>query len=156
MPTRHTCPAESPAKPKPPDPPAEDWERQKARMKIERRGKAVQARVRIAIASQKLDDEDAINLERLLQVVEAHQNNSLTPVEDFIVDLGWRWVQSLDKNYFTLTPDRIIEIVNDPDGLRSWFDDAVEITRLFNRRYAEAVAEKEKSDDSDSDEGEEA
>jgi hypothetical protein len=155
MPTKHTSPAESPAQQKPPEPPAEDWEQRKARQKREWHEKAIQARVRIAIASQKLDDEDVTHLENLLQVVESCRSNSLTPVEDFIVELGQRWVWSLEWDHCALTPDRIIEIINSPDGMRGWFDDAVEITRLFNRRYAKAVAEKETAD-SAAEEGEEA
>lgn len=81
-----------------------------------------------------------------VEVVAANVSNAQSPIEDFIVDLPRHWKRSADDGR-GLTPDDIVHMIDGPDEMRSWFEDAVAITRLFSTRYAHAVAGTGSSED---------
>jgi hypothetical protein len=99
------------------------------------RTKGDEARKKLAIAIEQMDDSAIIKLADLCKVVEADEGNSLTPVESFIVELGCSYVGALERGR-GLTPD---DIERDFEDFREWFDDAVQITRKFRAEYADAI-----------------
>ncbi len=93
----------------------------------------------VAQAIWKLNVHDARRMREFLEVLQANDSNSVTPIEDFIADLPRWWKYGRERGE-ALTPDSIIEMINAPgDGCRAWFDDAVAIARDFNRYYKEVL-----------------
>jgi len=84
----------------------------------------------------RLSDDQIGEVVGFLRVLDANRSNALTPVEDFIVSLPrtWGWAAADGRG---LTPD---DVAAELEAAREWFDDGLEITRDFNRRYAKAVA----------------
>lgn len=88
---------------------------------------------------EKLRDQQIGDVVQFLRVLDADKSDSLTPVEDFIISLPrtWCWAEDAGRG---MTPD---DIATDLERAREWFDDGVEITREFSRRYPKAVAVEE-------------
>lgn len=100
------------------------------------------ARAELTRAARELKAEHAIRAWEFLQVLNAHDSNNTTPVEDFIVELPSTWARYRGIRR-ALTPDDIVGLINDEsDGLRTWFDDAVLTARTFRRFYG-SVLDKE-------------
>jgi hypothetical protein len=106
----------------------------------ETHSEAEQGRAHLSAALRDMNDHDVIRLRDFHRVVEANESNSLTPIEHFIVDLPLRWKREAKWGQ-GLTPDDIVELVNSPDGPRSWFEEAVQITRFFNKWYPRVIAQ---------------
>jgi hypothetical protein len=110
---------------------------QKEPSESERRGE--QARLELLRELPELPAFYCRHLSYFLQLLKADRG-CVTPIEEFITDLVWRWAESSESPHLALDPDVIVDdLINGSSGLREHFDDAVETTRLFNARYAAAL-----------------
>ena len=115
----------------------------------DREEEAATARVAVSRAAWELSDTNIISLGNFLAVMEANEGSRITPVEDYIVELPWRW--KLCMKYGAMTPDDLIEKIDGPDGIRQDWDDAVAIARSFPAKYAELLANPEKPSEAEGD-----
>lgn len=101
------------------------------------RARAARLAIVSALVGLKASERDQVRA--FIAVVKANRNNALTPIEDFLCQLPKLWERQAEAGR-GLTPDEIIRQIDGEDGVRSWFDDALSITRDFSRRYAKVVA----------------
>jgi hypothetical protein len=135
MPTKTKIAAQN-SKSVPESHPAETWHEKRQR---EENAEAAVARVAVSKAAWELPDHDVINLWNFLELIEANEGGSATPVEDCIVGMPWRWKALLGRGR-ALTPDDMIQLIDGPDGCRLNFNDALDTARSFSVKYAKLMA----------------
>lgn len=94
------------------------------------------AEIIAALRADQLGDHEVLAMRAFLEVAYVYDGNGKTPIEDCILTIVRRHGDAIRAGQDYLTPDDLVDIIEGPDGCRSWFDDAVAIARRFRSRHA--------------------